>query len=546
MNPSLRKTKIFLWFVAVATGLCQAWANRFYIEPDGVNYLDIADAYLRHDWRNAVNAHWSPLWSWVLGLFLWLHRPSPFWESTMVHAVNFAVYLLVLVCFTFFLKEWMTLCSAETDRDPETEGPTTFAWLVLGYVTVTYVLLVMVGGRLDTPDLCVAGFFFLATGMLLRMRRAAGDWRLYAAFGATLGFAYLAKTAMFLLAFVFLFCALFAAGSRKRAMPRVLVAFLIFLAIAGPFVAALSIAKGRLTFGDSGRMAYMWEVKSSGPVYSRLRSLSGDLPVHEFAAPIAGTYPPYYDPTYWNEGARPQFEWHAQLHRLALSAREYFVILSAQRALAVGVLVLLFFAGEWRRFWLALAGLWTVWLPAALTLLLYSMVLVEPRYIPAAVVVLWLSVFASIRLPRLDVSARFVNGAALAVAVALGLTITTLTAENVATVISRPPHVDWQVAESLHQRGIHPGDTVAVLGQELRADYWARLAQLRVVAELPEEALDGFWQASAEEQSLILDAFAGTGAKALVTHFKPPAAHSTGWQNLADTGYYALPLSPRK
>ncbi len=57
MNPSLRRTKIFLWFVAVATGLWQAWANRFYIEPDGVNYLDIANAYLRHDWRNAVNAY---------------------------------------------------------------------------------------------------------------------------------------------------------------------------------------------------------------------------------------------------------------------------------------------------------------------------------------------------------------------------------------------------------------------------------------------------------------------------------------------------------
>ena len=86
---------------------------------------------------------------------------------------------------------------------------------------------------------------------------------------------------------------------------------------------------------------------------------------------------------------------------------------------------------------------------------------------------------------------------------------------------------------------------MAVLGQEPRADYWARLAQVRVVAELPEDALDNFWQASSEKQCFILDAFAGTGAKILVTHFKPPAAQSEGWQDLENTGYYALSLANR-
>src|SRR6267378_5844412 len=202
MNPSLQKTRIFLWFVAVATGFWQALANRFYIEPDGVNYLDIADAYLRQDWRNAINAHWSPLWSWLLGLFLWLTSRSLFWESTLVHVVNFIVYLLALLSFTLFLNELMALCAEETDQNLENEGLTTFAWLVLGYVAVTYVVLVMVGGRLDTPDMCVVALFFLATAMLIRMHRGGNDWRLYAAMGAVLGVAYVAKTIMFLLAFV--------------------------------------------------------------------------------------------------------------------------------------------------------------------------------------------------------------------------------------------------------------------------------------------------------------------------------------------------------
>jgi len=62
--------------------------------------------------------------------------------------------------------------------------------------------------------------------------------------------------------------------------------------------------------------------------------------------------------------------------------------------------------------------------------------------------------------------------------------------------------VEWQVADSLRHRGLGPGDTGGVLGQELRADYWARLAQIRVVADLPEDALDSFWQASAESRLL--------------------------------------------
>ena len=545
MNLSLRKTKILLWSLAVTAELSQIWANRFYIEPDGVNYLDIANAYQRHDWRNALSSHWSPLWSWLLAAFLQLFHSSAYWESTLVHVLNFVVYLLALLCFASFLNALMALCSGETDGNPDTEGLPAFAWLVWACVTATHVFLTMIGARLDTPDLCVAVLFFLATTLLIRMRRGHDGWSCYAALGATLGLAFLAKTVMFLLAFVFLFCAFFATSGRKRAIPRVLLALLVFAALSGPFVLALSKAKGRPTFGDSGRNTYMWFVNGVGTPTHGLRKISDQPVAFEYSSPIAGTYPPYYDPTYWYEGVRPQFDLRAQFHCLALSARGFFVILSAQRAVAVGVLVLLFFAGDWFGFYRRLAGYWTVWLPAAATFLLYSFVHVESRFLPAAALVLWCSVLASIRLPRQDQSRRLANSVTIAVAIALGITIASLTAENVAVALRRPPHVDWQVAQDLHQMGLRPGESVAVLGQELRADYWARLAQVRVVAELPEDALDSFWRATPEKQAILLDAFARSGAKVLVTHFKPPAAHSAAWQNLDGTGYYALPLSIR-
>ena len=42
MIRSVKNLKIVLCCAAAFAGLLQAWAERFYIEPDGVNYLDIA------------------------------------------------------------------------------------------------------------------------------------------------------------------------------------------------------------------------------------------------------------------------------------------------------------------------------------------------------------------------------------------------------------------------------------------------------------------------------------------------------------------------
>jgi hypothetical protein len=103
------------WLVTICAGFLQAWASRFWISPDGINYLDIASAYLRGDWNHAVNAYWSPLFSWLLALCFWVFRPSPYWESTLLHLLNFVGLLLALRSFEFFSslsygsRHWLVL-----------------------------------------------------------------------------------------------------------------------------------------------------------------------------------------------------------------------------------------------------------------------------------------------------------------------------------------------------------------------------------------------------------------------------------------------------
>ena len=52
---------------------------------------------------------------------------------------------------------------------------------------------------------------------------------------------------------VFLVFAWILVGDWRKALPRVLTTVLVFLVVSGPWIMALSRAKGRFTFGDSGR-----------------------------------------------------------------------------------------------------------------------------------------------------------------------------------------------------------------------------------------------------------------------------------------------------
>ncbi len=90
---------------AIVPALVLAYADRYAMWPDGVNYLEMGDAYLRGDWNAAINGLWSPLYSWILALAMLLFKPSIYWEFPLVHVVNFVIYLVALASFQFFLHE---------------------------------------------------------------------------------------------------------------------------------------------------------------------------------------------------------------------------------------------------------------------------------------------------------------------------------------------------------------------------------------------------------------------------------------------------------
>ena len=567
---SLRRWEHLCWLVAIVLGLLQAWGRRHdssdgltYMGADGISYLDIGDAYMRGDWHAALNAMWSPFYSWLLGLTLHVFRPSPFWEFTVVRLLNFVIYLVALFSFVVFLRALRH--DHVVDRGSLSAQLPDWSWLVFGYSIFIWSSLLMNRVSRTSPDILVSAVVFTASALLLQIRARPTRWRLFVGLGLFLGMGYLIKTVMFPLAFVFLLMALLLARrviGFKHALPRVALSLLLFLAIALPFIVAISRTRSRFTIGESVRLNYAWYVNKTTPFIHwqggppgngtplhSTRQIFSSPAVYEFASPVGGTYAPWYDPSYWYEGVSPHLDVKQQLSALARNVAIIYSLLFHLFFLVpiVLVLFLLFYMSERKReIARDIAEYWFLILPSLAAVVLYLLVNIEPRYLAPFVPALVLGVFAGLRLDLTPATKRLLSGVCIAVVLFFCFSIAPLTLRSAySTVLDLFPgqsaarDVQWQVADGLQKMGVRPDDSVASVGNTMFAA-WPRLARLRVVAEIPETSagdVEKFWSANAEVREQVLAAFAGTGARVVVADDAPSWATREGWRPLGSTNY---------
>ncbi len=103
-------------------------------------------------------------------------------------------------------------------------------------------------------------------------------------------------------------------------------------------------------------------------------------------------------------------------------------------------------------------------------------------------------------------------------------------------------HEQWQVAEGLRELGVTPNDKVAFIGDSFRV-FWAYLLGVRVTAEVRRDSVIDFWQASPAVKGDVINAFAGTGVKAVITEEPPVGMDLSGWRKIRDTDYYVYLLN---
>jgi hypothetical protein len=554
---------------ALVLGLLHMWAaaTSYSMNADGINYLDIGDAYWRGDWKDAINPVWSPLYSWVLGGVMRVFQPRIHWEFPLVHAVNFGIYMLAMGSFAYFWKQVGEYRQARLFVEPNRGEITIPDWsfYAFGYLLFTWSSLNLIEIWAVTPDMLMAAIVYLAGALLLRIRMLDQSWTTYVLLGFFLGMGYLAKTIMLPVAFLFLGASIFSANHPRRIIPQVISALLVFILISGPYIILISLSKGRFTYGESGPITYMryvnqipyphWQGEPDGygfPIHPS-RQVLRKPPIFEFGTPIGGTYPISYDPTYWYEGVKLNYSLQQIFPNFISSFLVYFDLFFHKLGPVLACILIMYLVATRRWSGCKSLGNWSLVIISTFVLVLYSLIYVEGRYIAVFVVLLMADLIANLSLPNHQAFRKLITVASLVMILSLLGNLVASNLEGYKRLSSRnsrptavqnnapPPVWPGEVVEELQLLGIHSGDQVAVIGYAFDS-FWARLARVKIVAEMLISDADLFWFGNTELQIEVIQAFQSTGARAIIAEEVPDHALLSAWHRVGETNIYIYPF----
>lgn len=524
----------------LAAGI-HSWSHAHAMNPDGLVYLDMATEALRDGPSNLINGLWSPAFPALMALVLSVISPGPAMEFPVAHGVNFLAYCLALFCFVYLIKPWrLADGGGKAASGPSYETPFgfgVFLWFTIQFIGLKYV----------TPDLLMAGAVFLAAGICCRIHEGETGVSRFVQLGVVLGVGYYIKAPMLPMG-ALLLASLLAwppnPGFRRR---RLLLAVGVFLAVSMPLIVLMSVHLGRPSLGESGRLNYAWHVNglkqmawtgggdgSLGSPNHPPRTILEKPLVLEFATPVKGTYPLWYDPSYWYAGAKIRFSPAEQVRALVRSASEFWWASQLQAPLIAGILVILLMSRRRAAAGPARLGLvLTGW--AFTACLIFAMVHVEFRYIAAFFVPAWLAVYRWGG-KGLEDNAR----AAVMLSVALVMTIQVAAdlPGLASQALSRsrnaivPSYIS--VAEGLRSAGVKQGDRLATVDLALDA-FYARYNGSRIVAHVfPPNDGEGM---TPEDWARVRKSLHDIGVTALVAKKRPTGAMSGEWSDLPAAGF---------
>ena len=544
----------FLRAACIALALIHATFARRILDPDGSSYLDIAKAYLRHDWPQALNSYWSPLYSWLLALCLAIFRPGIRWQLWIPHLISFVAFLAMIAAWEWLLREYRRLT-----------GPPAHPRLInaASYLTLAWVGLKLNGMSFTSGDILVTDLLIVCAALLIRIYRTPLSRRNYLLIGLTLGFAFLTKAALLTAIPVILLGLLIL----TRQPTRTALATMALLAVIAPFITALSLHQHRFTLGDAGPVNYSWQVTgmsvegykeeahSAGPAARHPLKVLLDYPrVLSLADHPVGWYPLHFDPAWWSEGYPVRLDPARQFFILGNNLTYSASILIQSPTLWLAALCAIAAFRPVRR---TLAILWFLWLPALALTGAYCLVYVLPRYIAGPFALLSFALLAAAWNVRLSPPLT-----KLAALLLLTLPIPVLWNELIGIPttylqLTFTHAMPWefhnaQIADHMKGQGLHPGDKVAYIGNALSAA-WVVLDDAQIVAFIPTRTThddskpgrplqysfrktDAFWRATPAEQQQALDAFRAAGAQWAIADEVPEWAETSGWKSAGTSG----------
>ena len=549
-DSSRQRLRMIARGLVIALAVCQAWATRYVIDPDGTAYADIARAWLKGDWIHALNSYWSPLYIWLLTFAFAIFSPSIHWQIPLMHAVDLVGFLSALAAWEWLTSEWKSW------RGPSAQPMLTD---LTGYCVVAWAGLRLTGlGWFNSADILVMTLLIAATAILVRVRRGVAANSDFAFLGVVLGVGFLAKTAFAAIIPVFLI--VLALLSTPGVIRRVSITAVAVFAIAAPFIAAISIAKGHFTIGDSGRLNYSWHVSGisvegykdgqylPGPEISHpIRVLMQHPRILSFEQHLVGTLPIHSDVSWWCDGYPVRFNRARELMILQSNINFSMRAFARCPAILLALICLPFGGFEMaKRFGQA----WFVWIPSVIFAVTYCLVFADFRYFAGSYSLIGFALITAawnVRLPmRIALVSRF--AIPLLAALLMGGAFRHMIPQFVGDITGRKPPLEIfnvQIAENMRRQGLQSGDRVAIIGALLTAAH-VGLEHAQIVAVIPErvyqndtlpgrpigfsfEKPDQFWSAGPQAQAHVLERFSKAGAKWVFADCVPSWADRAGW-----------------
>jgi hypothetical protein len=257
---TLKKTVIAYLWLMVPICCFAAWYSPYGIDGDSVAYMDIADLLRTHRWAGIVNGYWHPLYPAVLAAGQLLFHPALMNERRVYVMLNWVVFLAQAGAVWLFVGALVRL----RERMSPGERPllSLDAMRLLGVgVLMASALREMDMGKIR-PDGLLQALLLMGFATMLQVLATEKLW-FAPLMGLFFGLAYLTKSFAFVVALLSILVMIaFQRWMEQRPWRRVLLsgalAGVVFAAVAGPYMAALSLQKHRLDFGDSGSLNFAW------------------------------------------------------------------------------------------------------------------------------------------------------------------------------------------------------------------------------------------------------------------------------------------------
>lgn len=391
-----RTIRLTAWVAILALAAFQAYAQRFSVGPDGISYLDLSDAVVSGRWSTLINLYWSPLYPVLVGVGRVIAGAGPRWEVVTMHVVNFVCFVAMLAAFEYLLMSILAL--ARSTRHSALGG----VWgLAAAYGLFGVFALTMTPMELTTPDSLSSAAILLAFGALLRLGEASEHPRRDAiVLGVALGLGALAKS--FLVPWAIVCFVVLAIATRRRGVSLTAIAVGVWLVFVLPWSFALSLAAGRPTFGDSGRLTFAWYVNGQNapslhgvPPDARRPGTDAILPGVGVTGYAPGTDPMWFDPARWNRTLAPRWDLPDQLATLKV-----FGLFYVQNLAPLMFLVFLLAVAPPGSRRIAWWRGWVVFVPTIAGLAAYAIILVTARYIMPFLLAGTLTLLATLPIPR--------------------------------------------------------------------------------------------------------------------------------------------------